>query len=139
MDIMAVMTEVDTRLKTITGMRTTAIGADAAVQTPAAVQYLPDRIDFDQTYGRGVDTVTDLAVVVFLGKANLRNAIKAVAPYIAGSGAKSIKAKLDSAITPYTSCSDFQVVWAEVDYGARLAGTTYLAAIFHCNFTGPGA
>lgn len=139
MDVYAVMAEVDTRLKTITGMRTTAIGADQAVLTPAAVQYLPDRWDFDQTYGRGVDTVTDLPVVIYLGKSNLRAAVKSILPYLAGSGAKSIKAKLDSATTPYTSCSDFQVVWAEVDYGARLAGTEYLAAIFHCNFTGPGA
>lgn len=139
MDLYAVMTEVDTRLKTITGLRTTAIGADAPIAVPAAVQYLPDRIDFDLTYGRGLDKASDLIVVVFVGRASLRSAVKAIAPYVAGSGTSSIKQKLDSATAPYTSCADFQVVYAEIDYNARLGGADYLAALFHCNFAGAGA
>lgn len=139
MDLAAVMTEVDTRLRTVTGLRVTAIGADQAVPVPAAVQYLPDRIDFDQTYGRGMDKITDLIVVVFVSRANLRAAVKEISPYVAGSGAKSIKAKLDSSTAAYTSCSDFQVMYAELDYNATLHGTEYLAALFHCNIAGSGA
>lgn len=139
MDLYAVMSEVDTRLRTITGLRTTAIGADGPVAPPAAVQYLPDRIDFDLTYGRGMDKATDLIVVVFVGKANLRSAVKAIAPYVAGSGTSSIKQKLDTATAAYASCADFQVLYAEIDYNARLGGKDYLAALFHCNFAGAGA
>lgn len=140
MDLLAVMTEVDTRLRTITALRTTSIGTDSAVSVPAAVQYLPDRIDFDQTAGRGSDKITDLIVVVFVGRANMRNAVKAITPYLAGSGAKSIKAKLDHTTqNPYTSCFDFQVVYAEIDYSAMIGSVNYLAALFHCNITGSGA
>jgi hypothetical protein len=139
MDIAAVMAEVDARLRTITGLRTTQIGVDGQIQPPAAVQYLPDRIDFDQTAGRGVDKVTDLIVVVFVRKTNARTAVQNLLPYVAGSGPKSIKAKLDSAGGAYASCSDFQVVYAEIDQNADLGGAGYLAALFHCNFAGPGA
>jgi hypothetical protein len=139
-DLLAVMTEVDTRLRTITALRTTSIGTDSAVSVPAAVQYLPDRIDFDQTAGRGSDKINDLIVVVFVGRANMRNAVKAITPYLAGSGAKSIKAKLDHSVAaPYTSCFDFQVVYAEIDYSAMIGSVNYLAALFHCNITGSGA
>lgn len=139
MDVYAVMTEVDTRLRAVPGLRSTAIGADGPVTPPCAVQYLPDRIDFDLTYGRGMDKISDLIVVVFVGRGNLRSAVKAITPYVAGSGTKSIKAALDSATAPYTGCADFQVIYAEIDYAARLGGTDYLAALFHCNFAGSGA
>lgn len=139
MDLYAVMTEVDTRLRAIPGIRTTSIGADTAVTPPAAVQYLPDRLDFDLTYGRGMDKATDLIVVVFIGRQSLRSAVSALAPYVAGSGTRSVKAALDSSTAAYASCSDFQVLYAEIDYSARLAGTDYLAALFHCNFAGSGA
>lgn len=132
------MTEVDTRLKTITALRNTSIGTDSAIAVPAAVQYLPDRVDFDQTAGRGADKITDLIVVVFVGRANMRNAVKAIAPYVAGSGAKSIRQVLDTRTAAYTSCSDLQVVYAEIDYNAVIGSVSYLAALFHCNVYGPG-
>lgn len=140
MDLYALMTEIDTRLKTITALRTTAIGTDTAVKVPAAVQYLPDRIDFDQTGGRGSDKISDIVVVVFVGRSNLRGAVQAIAPYLAGSGAKSIKAKLDHSVaTPYANAFDVQVVYAEVDYNAKIGNVEYLAALFHLNVTGSGA
>lgn len=143
MDLTAVMTEIDTRLKTITGLRVPEMGFTKSVRPPAAVQYPPDRITFDGTYGRGCDVYEDHIVVVFVaGNAtDNRSSLKAIAPYLAGSGAKSIKAKLDSATTatPYTSCSDLTVVWAELDDGATIGGNDYLAALFHCKIIGVGA
>lgn len=140
MDLYALMQEVDTRLRTITGLRTTQIGADTPIAPPVAVQYLPERIDFDLTYGRGMDRITDLVVVVFVGRGSLRTAVKELAPYLAGSGTKSIKAKLDStAASPYTNASDVQVVYAEIDYVNRAAGQDYLAGLFHLNIAGSGA
>lgn len=140
MNLYDVMTEIDTRLRTITGLRMAEFGAPGSIQPPAAVQYPPDRIGFDGTYGRGSDTYEDHIVVVYVGKANTRAALKAIAPYLDGSGAKSIKAKLDySNGAPYASCSDLTVVWAELDAGARIGGGDYLAALFHCNIIGAGA
>ncbi len=139
MDLYAVMTEVDARLKTITGLRVAEFGFPGKVEPPAAVQYPPDRISFDQTYGRGLDVYEDHIVVVFVGMASTRAAMKTIAPYLAGTGTKSIKAKLDmSASAPYTSCADLQVVWAELDI-PKMAGVDYLAALFHCNILGTGA
>lgn len=140
MNLYDVMTEVDVRLKTITGLRVAEFGVAGSIQPPAAVQYPPERINFDGTYARGSDSYEDHIVVVFVGKANLRAGLKQLAPYLDGSGAKSIKAKLDaSGAAPYTSCSDLTVVWAEIDAGVRIAGGDYLAALFHCNITGIGA
>lgn len=142
MDLYAVMTEIDTRLKTITGLRVAEFGFPKTVQVPAAVQYPPDRITYDQTYGRGSDGYEDHIVVVFVaGSATSNRAgLKAIAPYLAGSGTKSIKAKLDATGTaPYASCSDLTVVWAELDAGARIAGNDFLAALFHCKIYGAGA
>jgi hypothetical protein len=140
MDIYAVMTEIDVRLRTISGLRVAEFGHARSIQPPAAVQYPPERINFDGTYGRGSDEYEDHIVVVLVGSANARSALKAVAPYLAGSGAKSIKAKLDySNAAPYTSCSDLTVQWAELDASARIAGGDYLAALFHCKITGAGA
>jgi hypothetical protein len=138
-DLFAVMTEVDTRLKTVPGLRSTQIGAESAITPPAAVQYLPDRIEYDLTNGRGLDSFSDLVVVVFVGRANLPAALKAITPYLQGAGTKSIRRVLDWATAPYTSCSDFQVKWSEVDYRAQHAGGDFLAALFHCNAVGPGA
>lgn len=139
MDLYAVMTEIDTRLKTITGLRVAEFGFPGSVKPPAAVQYPPDRITFDQTYGRGLDVYEDHIVVVFVGMSSTRAAMKEIAPYLAGSGAKSIKAKLDmSAAAPYVSCADLQVVWAELDT-PKMAGADYLAALFHCKIHGSGA
>ena len=134
------MTEIDTRLKTITGLRVAEFGYAKSIQPPMAVQYPPERISFDGTYGRGSDTYEDHLIVVGVGNSNARSALKAIAPFLAGSGAKSIKAKLDMSNTaPYASCSDLTVVWAELDAGARIGGADYLAAVFHCNIIGAGA
>lgn len=139
MDLYAVMTEVDTRLKTIAGLRV-SMGYEGTVNAPAAVQYPPERVTFDGTYARGSDDLDDLVVVVFVGRSSNRAALKELAPYLAGSGAKSIKAKLDATnVAPYAACSDLTVMYAEIDDGARIGGRDYLAALFHCKITGSGA
>lgn len=140
MDLYTVMTEVDVRLKTITGLRVAEFGFAKSVQLPAAVQYPPARITFDGTYGRGSDDYEDHIVVVFVGNANARNALREIAPYLRGSGLKSIKAVLDATNSaPYTSCSDLTVQWAELDAGAKMNDREVLAALFHCKITGVGA
>jgi hypothetical protein len=140
MDLYDVMTEIDTRLKTITGLRVAEFGYARSVQPPAAVQYPPDRINFDGAYGRGADDYEDHLIVVFVGNSNSRAALKEIAPYLRGSGPKSIKAVVDNSATlPYTSCSAVTVGWAELDAGARMGNADYLAALFHCKIVGVGA
>lgn len=134
------MTEVDTRLKTIANLRVAEFGFPGKVNPPVAVQYPPDRISFDSTYGRGADLYEDHIVAVVVGfGGGRRSALKDLALYLAGSGTKSIKAKLDMSNTaPYASCSDLMVQWAEVDT-PKIGGVDYLAALFHCKIIGAGA
>lgn len=136
MDLYTVMTEIDTRLKTITGLRVAEFGYPGSVTGTTAVQYPPDRINFDGTYGRGMDDYDDHLIVVLTGMANRRAALKRLAPFLRGSGAQSIKACLDP--VPWASCSDVTVGWAEIDM-PKLGGVDYLAALFHCKITGVGA
>ncbi|RQW83557.1 hypothetical protein [Micromonospora globispora] len=135
MNLEAIAAELATVLGTIAGLRVPPWGVES-ISPPAAVITLPDRIDYDSTYGRGSDRFPDLAVVVLVGAATQRSSRKALAAYADGSGAKSVKAKLEA--HTYTSCDSVRVAWAE--FGTpTFAGTDYLAAIFHLDITGKGA
>lgn len=135
MNLEAVAGELALALKTITGLRVPPWGVES-ISPPAAVIALPERIDYDGTYGRGSDRFPDLGVVVLVGQPEQRASRKAIAAYADGSGAKSVKAKLEA--YTYTTCDSVRVAWAEFDT-ARYAGTDYLAAIFHLDITGKGA
>jgi hypothetical protein len=140
MDVIALSTEIGARLATITGMRVAPFGSDTLPPPPGAVVYLPERIDYDQTYGRGLVKVTDLVVVVFESKTTRRTAPARLAPYLSDTGAKSVKLKLDSTnAAPYTNAFDVQVVWSEIDYSARMNDVDYIAALFHLNVYGSGS
>lgn len=123
-------------LATITNLRVPLWGA-SQVQAPAAIVALPDRVTFDETYGRGKDSYPDLPVVVLVGKPEDRASLKSLAAYAAGSGARSVKAKLEAAT--WTTCDNVTVEWCEFDALATYAGTPYLAAIFHLKILGKGA
>ena len=140
MDIGAVLDEVATRLKTIAGLSVQDVGyARKLARVPAAVIYPPERVVFDQTYVRGADVLDDIHVVIFVGAGTWRQSWSDLKPYLAGSGAKSIKAKLDDSPTaPYASCSAFTVYEAELDPGAVFAESNYAAAIFRCKIFGSG-
>lgn len=140
MDLYDVMTEIDTKLKAITGLRVAEFGYPGKVDGLTAVQYPPDRIDFDGAYGRGADGYDDHLIVVMTGMSNRRAALKRLAPFVRGSGAQSIKAALDTATVAakYTSCADLTVAWAELDI-PKIGGAEYLAALFHCKIIGLGA
>jgi hypothetical protein len=131
----AVAAELSTALETITGLRVPPWGIER-ISPPAAVIALPERIDYDSTYGRGSDRWPDLAVIVLVGQPAARSARKAIAAYADGSGAKSVKVAIEA--HTYTACDSVRVAWAEFDT-AKYAGTDYLACIFHLDITGKGA
>jgi hypothetical protein len=134
-DLEAVAAELGVALGAITGLRLPPWGIEK-ISPPAAIIALPERIDYDSTYGRGSDRYPDLPVIVLVGQPEQRSARKAIAAYADGSGPSSVKAALEA--HTYTSCDSVRVAWAEFDT-ARYAGTDYLAAIFHLDITGKGA
>jgi len=129
-----VMEAVGDRLDTIAGLRVFPHPTDA-LTPPAAVVSVPDEIVYDETYGRGMDRIT-LPLVVVVGKAFDRAAMTNLAAYADGSGAKSVKAVLESG--SYTAFDTVRVMRAEFDV-VRIASSDYLAAMFDLDIAGQGA
>ncbi|MGH3735836.1 MAG: hypothetical protein ACRDT6_09485 [Micromonosporaceae bacterium] len=134
MDLGDAMDAVAARLDTIAGLRVFAY-PPPAVTPPAAIVSYPDELNFDETYGRGMDRLT-LPVVVVVGKASDRSSRNLIAAYADGSGASSVKAVVESGT--YTAFDTVRVMRAEFDI-VRIAGTDYLAALFDLDIAGQGA
>jgi hypothetical protein len=135
MDTGAVIAEVETALRTITGLRVTPWGVKN-VHVPAAMVTLPESVDFHQTYGVGSTRMKDLIVLVLASRADARSAVTTLAPYVAELGAKSIKAKLEG--YAWTTLEVMTVLSVEFD-AVEFAGNPYLAAMFHTDIAGRGA
>jgi len=105
------------------------------VVPPAAIVSYPDAIDFDQTGARGSDRLT-LPVVLVVGRVSLRSARDDLGSFVDGSGARSIKAILESGT--YTAFHELRVVNASFDV-VRLGGTDYIAALFDIDIFGSGS
>ena len=134
MDLAAVMDEVGDALDTIDGLRVHRWPADN-VQPPAAVVTYPAEYRFDETYGRGMDRLV-LPVVVLVGRPSERSARDLLGAYVNGSGASSVKAKVEA--HTYTACHTVRVESVEFDV-VNVAGVDYLAATFTHDITGTGA
>lgn len=133
MNIDTVMIEVATRLKTISGLRVFDHPVDD-VQPPTAVVSLP-AITFDETYGRGCDRY-NLPVVFVIGKVESRASRNNLAPYVAGSGAKSVKAVLEG----YDPVSFDTVRVQQVEFDVMTFGSVeFLTATFLLDILGSGA
>lgn len=135
MDLDEVSNEVRTALAAITGLRRPPWGAEK-ISAPAAIVTLPERIDFDSTYGRGKDHYPDMQVVVLVARPTSPAARRAIAKYADGSGPKSVKAAIEA--RTYTSCDEVHVSWCEFT-DAKYNGTDYLACVFHLDIIGKGA
>lgn len=131
--MIAVADEIRTVLLTL-NLRVPAWGVQK-VSPPAALVDLPERIDYDQTYGRGCDRIRDWRIFVLVGKPEPRASQAALMAYASGTGAKSVQA----AFTAHTwvACSDAHVVWAEPDV-MKFAGVDYLTVVFHVDVIGKG-
>lgn len=138
MEIEAVAVELEAALRTIDGLHVAPWGVEQVQGAATAVIDGPERISFDQTYGRGVDTLEDWQVFVLAPNTNVRTALRQLARFAAGAGPLSVKAALEG--HPYTACDPdgVHVEWAEFDT-ARYAAQDFLALIFHLNITGQGA
>lgn len=137
MDLAAVMDEIATSVRTVDGLegRTFAYPPPSVNGLAGIVSY-PDRIDYDQTYGRGMDTIADLPVLIVVGKATDRTARDRVAQYAAGSGALSVKAAIEA--DPHTAFDDVHVTSCEFDV-VTIAAADYISAMFRMDVRGQGA
>jgi len=134
MNVGVVADQLAARLGTIAGLRVFAYPPDS-LQPPAAVVGYPETISYDETYGRGSDRLT-LPVVVVDGKVSDRATRTRLAAYADGTGAKSVKAVVESGT--YTAFDTVRVAAAEFDVVA-IAGTDYMACLFDLEIVGSGA
>ncbi len=129
-----VMDEQADALRTVADMNVHEYEAEK-INVPAATIGLPTTINYDKTYGRGMDEwVQEITVFVSqIGGGRVKR--DAIAPYADGSGVKSIKTALER--YEYTSCSFVQVRTAQFDV-VSIAGTKYLAVVFTVYVGGSG-
>jgi hypothetical protein len=107
----------------------------AKISPPAVVLTYPESVDYDQTYGRGEDMITDLPVQVIIGRPTDRDTREKAAQYADGDGPASVKTYVEG--YAYTACDDVQVVRAEFEV-VSIGEIPYLAVTFSCNVTGSG-
>ncbi|TCC26726.1 hypothetical protein [Kribbella speibonae] len=135
MDLGAVMQEIADELDTIADLRVYGYPADS-VNAPAAIVTYPGELTYDGSYGRGMDRIPDLTVVVLVGKVSERTARDRISQYCNGSGSASIKAVVEAGT--YTEFDTVRVASVSFDIVA-IAAVEYLAATFTLDIAGQGA
>lgn len=133
MKLAKVMDELGDALDNIGGLRVYRYPPDN-IQPPAAVVAYPDSLTFDETYGRGMDSMV-VPVVVIVGKVSDRASRNRLSRYCDGAGSESIKATLDG--HEYTACDSVTVATAEFDV-IDMAGVDYISAVFDVAIAGTG-
>lgn len=135
MDLNAVADEITTVLDTIAGLRVTG-QPPGSITPPAGFLDYPQSVDFDETYGRGMDRIRDWQVFVVVGPATERSARDRIYEYASATGAKSVKTVLEAAA--YTSLNELRV--ASVEFGfISIGGIDYIGATFHLDIAGQGS
>ena len=137
MSLAAVMGELADRLDTVPGLNVYQ-GWPSRVVPPAAIVVYPTRIEFDQTYHtplkRGPDKY-ELPVVVVVSRMPDEKALPDLDGYASGSGARSVKAVLESGV--YTTFEPETLHVGDADFDVyRFAGVDYLAVVFGVSLMG---
>ena len=135
MNVETIANELSAALATITGLRVYP-WAQRTLSPPGVVVSLPESIDYHGTAGTGLKIVKDMAVILMVGQASARQELKDLGAYTASSGAKSIRAALES--YPYTSCDSVTVKSVEFDE-VSLAGVEFGGAKFTLDIFCTGA
>lgn len=125
--IVAIRDGLAANLGTISGLRAFSYMPDR-VSVPAAIVGEVG-IDFDLTFGRGLDQFA-ITVRVYVSKASDRAGQDKLDGYLAGSGASSIKAAIEADKTLGGAAQTLKVV-AVTGYGVyEVGGVDYLGAEF---------
>lgn len=135
MDLGAVMQEIADQVDTIADLRVFGYPPDK-VSPPAAIVTYPGELTYDGSYGRGMDRIPDLTVVVLVGKVSERTARDRISLYANGSGSASIKAVIEAGT--YTEFDTVRVASVSFDV-ISIAAVEYLAATFTLDIVGTGA
>jgi hypothetical protein len=126
-DINAIRAGLTTRLATITGLRVATEQPDNP--NPPIAIVVPVGTSYDDTFGRGMDTIT-FTVLVMVGRVAERQAQRNLDAFCNTSGAKSIKAAIEGDKTLGGTVFDCRVTEMR-NYGQITVGdVTYLGCEF---------
>lgn len=135
MNLDDVMKQVGDRLDTIAGLRVTSEPPNR-ITPPSGWVGFPEEYTFDETYGRGLDRIRNLPVIIAVGKVTARTTRTLIGGYVSGSGATSVKQVLESGT--YTAFDGLRVASVTFDV-ITMAGDDYLAALFNVDIAGRGS
>jgi hypothetical protein len=133
MNIDDVMQQIADQADTIVGLQCFPYPPDKIVP-PTFEVGLPAPINFDEEYDEGSDGLV-FPAAVWVGRKQDRSSVANIAPYVATSGAQSIKAVLESGT--YTAFETLHIPTVEFVI-APIAGIEYLGAQYTIEITGPG-
>jgi hypothetical protein len=128
-----VQEEISTALQRIDGLRRFAYGPQR-ITPPAAMVGWPANLEFDQTMGRGSDSVT-LPLFICVGHIDARASRINLAKYLQGSGSHSVKAAIDA--FTFSACDSAVCARARVEM-VGVADVEYLSAVFEIEVYGEG-
>jgi hypothetical protein len=124
LDLNAAMDAIGARLLTIGGLRVYDYAADQ-IAAPGGVVGLPE-VAYDVTKARGTDFAV-FTVHVLVSKVSDRASRDALSQYLAGTGAKSVKAAIDGTLGGAVHHARVASAAART---VPVAGVDYLAAVF---------
>lgn len=128
LDLGAVMDAIGTRLATITGLRVADYPSDT-VNPPMAIVSLPETVEYDVVAGRGADRVL-IPVLVVVGRVSVRASRDAIAAYVSGTGASSVKSAVEGSGSDLgTVAHTVRVTGATISV-VTIAAVDYLGASF---------
>lgn len=133
MNVAAVMADIATALDTIPDLRAYPYPVDRVVP-PVALVELPEEITYDQTFGRGSDSMT-IPVAVCVSAQSARSSTEALAAYLDGWGVGSVKGAIEG--HNFTTCDSARVTSARVE-PIQVADMIYNGATFTIEVTGRG-
>jgi hypothetical protein len=129
LDLNAVMDAIGTRLSTITGLRVADYAAQQ-VNPPQAIVSLPtEPVEYDAVMGRGADRAV-IPITVLVGAVSDRASRDAIAAYISGTGALSVKVAVEGGNSDLGAAAQtVRVMTARVDI-VTIGAVDYLGATF---------
>lgn len=134
MDVNAVVAELAEALQGIVGLRVFGY-VPGTVNPPAVIIPPPPSVTFDDTFGRGADTLTFEMYVIAAPDPD-RSGTAVLNGFLSGSGDTSIKAAIEGAT--YSEFDSVRVVSAEAG-PMTIGGIDYLGAMFTLDIIGSGS
>jgi hypothetical protein len=133
-DVNAVADELTARLKQLGSDFYVHPNPPEALTPPAIIVSYPKSVDYDLTYGRGMDKITDWEIVAVTGAVSLETSRRRVMK-LASGGSQGLKALLE--LPGYESFDEIQVTTSSFDV-FTMAGVDYISCTWLVDIWGTG-